>query len=463
MPETLDGVLLPFWTIEFQKNGQPTDASAVDQFINEVKARNLSDLFLFSHGWNNDRTVALALYQRFFEEMSRILSDNNFPKKNRSATIGLAGVIWPSILWPDDAASNTTAILSGGVGGAVGVGAGGPPVAAVATPGEVREELNKVYDAGQQQTLLNELINLLEQQPKNDDAVSEFRSKMAALLASEPADTPADHKQPDYAEGAISQLSDNEWRDLLGVLASDPNLPQESTGGGAAFDHFNTLWKGAKQALRIATYWQMKQRAGIIGKEGLGANILTRLANHANKTRINLLGHSFGARLVSFSLAGLPAPRSDSPSPIKSLFLLQGALSHYAFADRLPHDLTRSGALKGMADRVDGPLLTTHSLMDLAVGISYPAASFLNRDDAAAMAMDPSLRWGAMGHDGAQAVNATGVDLLPPGATYPFKPGQWLNLDGNTIIIHGGLPSGAHSDIVHPATAWAALSAAAIV
>jgi hypothetical protein len=161
-------------------------------------------------------------------------------------------------------------------------------------------------------------------------------------------------------------------------------------------------------------------------------------------------------------LAGLPAEAAETSSPVKSLFLLQGAFSHYAFADRLPHDASRSGALKGMARFVDGPLITTHSLKDLAVGLSYPAASFVNQDDAAA-AVDQSVRFGAMGHDGAQAVNAAGTSLGPPGTGYSFENGKWLNLDGNSVIIHGGFPSGAHSDIVHPQTAWAALAAAGLV
>ena len=61
------------------------------------------------------------------------------------------------------------------------------------------------------------------------------------------------------------------------------------------------------------------------------------------------------------------------------------------------------------------------------------------------------------------AVGAKSEPLSAPGKKYAFAAGQWLNLDGNSVIIHGGRPSGAHSDIVHPHTAWAALAAAGIV
>lgn len=114
-----------------------------------------------------------------------------------------------------------------------------------------------------------------------------------------------------------------------------------------------------------------------------------------------------------------------------------------------------------MSKRVDGPLLTTFSGFDKAVGYAYPAASVLANDDAAA-ADDLMYRWEGMGCDGAQAVNAAFKPLGDPGCTYAFTKGKWLNLDGNAVITQGGLPSGAHSDIIHPQIAWAALNAAGI-
>src|SRR5262249_32460313 len=149
-------------------------------------------------------------------------------------------------------------------------------------------------------------------------------------------------------------------------------------------------------------YWQMKKRAGRIGQTGLGP-LLGRLAGAQPDLRIHLLGHSFGARLVSFALAGLPD--GGMPSPVKSLFLLQGAFSHFAFAQELPYDPARGGALAGMTARVDGPLVVSFSSFDTAVGDLYPLASIVAGDDASAIP-NVLFRWGAMGHDGAQAVDA---------------------------------------------------------
>lgn len=450
----------PFWLLTFDKHGSPEDTGAIDHLIAELNAQKITDLFIFSHGWNNDRSAALALYNRFFGEVRKVLDVT--PAKSGTTRIGVAGIVWPSILWPDDAQSASMHQVVTGGGGGVALGGGPPVTAAQATPKQIRDELRKGYDNAAQLKLLEELTAMLETQPKTEAALKEFRLKLGELLESE-AGGSVDSKQADSAESGIAALNDQKWRGLLEVLG-DQALHGQLSGGGAAGigDPFKKLWAGAKDALRVTTYWQMKERAGVVGRSGLGEKVLARISAEAGKTRVHLLGHSFGARLVSFSLSGLPASVERERSPVKSLFLLQGAFSHFAFADQLPHDATRSGALKGMAARVDGPLLTTHSQKDLAVARSYPAASFVNGDDSAAAA-DQLARWGGMGYDGAQAVGAAHEMLAPPGKRYPFEKGKWLNLDGNKVIVHGGLPSGAHSDIAHPHTAWAALAAADIV
>jgi hypothetical protein len=462
MPETLDG--FPFWVLEFNKDATPVDAAAVQRFPSELKSEGISDLFIFSHGWNNDHAAAKSLYQRFFAEVARLFQDANVPKKIPGAKIGVTGVLWPSILWPDDAPTD-------GPQPELPRPAGGGSVALVAAkakvpikkaePKDINTTLKRTYDDARQQQLIDELTAMLEEQPADDAAINAFRTKLGELLASEhPGRT--DKEEPDDAERGIVDLNDRKWRQLLVEVGNNAEKRGSAKGGAVGLgDPFTKLWDGAKDVLRIATYWQMKNRAGVVGRDGLG-KVLGRLPQDAPDLRVHLLGHSFGARLVSFALSGLPATMTQTKSPVKSLFLLQGAFSHYAFADELPHDRTRSGALKGMAARVDGPLLTTQSLRDYAVGVSYPAASMVNNEDAAAFD-NPSARWGAMGHDGAQAVKAPTLPLSAPRGTYPFSKGGWMNLDGNEVIIHGSLPSGAHSDIVHPHTAWAALAAAGIV
>jgi hypothetical protein len=67
-----------------------------------------------------------------------------------------------------------------------------------------------------------------------------------------------------------------------------------------------------------------------------------------------------------------------------------------------------------------------------------------------------------MGHDGAQAVGATIVTLKANGAPYVLAPSKFTNIDASDVVCHGGPPSGAHSDIIHPELGWAMLTAAGL-
>lgn len=433
MPDMIAG--FPFWTLGFDEEGRPRNSSAVEDFVSEV-AKERTDLFIFSHGWNNDETMAMALYSAFLGEMRKLLEDPGRPRK-RPARLAAAGIVWPSIKWPDD-----------GVGGE----------GAAALQGDAPDlfgSLETVFSTTSERAELKKLEQLLDEREGTPEALGQFRQALTGLLGSAP-------EAPGLDDVESSVLSGPGFQDVLEALA-----PEGDSEGGAAGlgDTFDRLWGGAKNALRVATYWKMKKRAGVVGREGLGP-LIGRLRQESKDLRVHLLGHSFGARLVSYALAGLPASALRPSSPVKSVFLLQGAFSHFTFASVLPFDASRGGDLAGMAGRVDGPLLTTHSRLDTAVGAAYPAAQVLVGEDAAGLgdvAGEVLFRFGAMGADGAQAVNAKDCRLGAPGAQYPFATGQWLNLDGNEVIVKGGPPSGSHSDIVHPHTAWAALAAAGIL
>lgn len=442
MPKQVAG--FPFWEAAFDENGKLRDSGAMDRAIAEIAGSKLTDLFIFSHGWNNDRNMAHVLYDGFFQQVRKLIDDPGFPKK-RPANCGVMGVFWPSILWPDEQA----AAAPHERGGAAGVDAA---PAAKANALATAEDLSTVFGAKHEDTI-RRLLDLLQAREGGEDALRECSEKIASLFAEREIGI------EDSLEAAALRSKPQTWRKAFELLSEEEAT--QGPGGGAAGlgDGLRKLWDGAKGALRVTTYWQMKDRAGIVGKNGLGP-LIGQIAKTAPEVRLHLLGHSFGARLISYALAGLGAPAA--PSQIKSLFLLQGAFSHFTFAAALPFDRTRSGDLKGKDKLVDGPLLTTFSELDLAVGRAYPLASIVAGADNSKMEEIVS-RWGGMGSDGAQAVAAKPLQLKRPGFAYNWTKGGWHNLDGNQIIKNGGPPSGAHSDIIHPETAWATLSAAGIV
>ncbi|HEV3014094.1 MAG TPA: serine-threonine protein kinase [Actinomycetota bacterium] len=426
------------WEVGFDEHGK-AGRGDVDKLLGELPGRDLTDLFVFAHGWNNDRGQARRLYDLWFGQVPGLLATDGA----QGVKAGWLGVVWPSKRWADE--PEPTVAAEGGGAAGLGDGAGPPPPDPVLV-----EDLKDVFEGDERRAALDELARLLEERPEDPAALARFQALMGEL-AGEPDAGPAGEDQGELA------LLEDDPEEVFGRFADA--VPRTGEGGAAGIgDTFGRLWNGAKEALRQLTYFEMKKRAGVVGKDGLGP-LLGRIHQADPQLRVHLIGHSFGARLVSFALAGLPDP---ADSPVKSLYLLQGAFSHFAFADALPMDRSRGGALKGMAARVDGPLVASFSVHDTAVGKLYPLASLSSRDDAAGLE-DRLFRWGGIGHDGAQAVDATVAALAPVGSSYPFQPGRFVNLDGNAIVNRGGPPSGAHSDIFHPELVWAGLAAAGVV
>jgi hypothetical protein len=426
----------PYWELEFDSVGKETTQSFASKCIEEASKQRIADLFIFSHGWNNDRTAARSLYERFFEVIRRILTARRVSAPLGSA-VGIVGVLWPSILFPDDQPQTSSG------GAAALLDASGST--------NVFVELKKVFP--NETVTLEKLELLLAEQPESIDELMRFQALLTDLAPALSTDEGSD-------ESGIMRLGWEKVFTRLSTLA-----PPAARDGAATLDSgFKRLWTGAKEALRVTTYWNMKERAGVVGERGLGPFIAALrqeyevVAGSSPALHIHLIGHSFGARLVAFTLKGLPPQFDTESSPIKSMTLLQGAFSHFAFAESLPHDDSRSGALAGLQSRVDGPIVVTHSKRDLAVIKRYPQASLLSDDDAAAFKM-LNYRFGGMGADGAQNVNATEEWFKAVGQPYRLLKGQFINLNGDDLITKGSPPSGAHGDIFYEEIAWAVLLA----
>ena len=67
----------------------------------------------------------------------------------------------------------------------------------------------------------------------------------------------------------------------------------------------------------------------------------------------------------------------------------------------------------------------------------------------------------------ARQVLSSACTLVPrecaaAGSSYRLAPGRFTNIDATSVIVAGGLPSGAHSDILHPEVAWLVVTAAGL-
>ncbi|MEV6835130.1 serine-threonine protein kinase [Streptomyces sp. NPDC051133] len=423
----------PYWELTFDADGD-VDGPERDRLVAQVTEHGVRDLIVFAHGWNNDRSGATALYRRFFAPV---------PGLAPRARLGYVGVIWPSMRFSDEPIPDFP-----------------KSVAAVEAEAVPRPALDKDTRRALLETfpgrapVIDQLARMLDERPAGDQGLTEFGRLVRLLAGGERAgvgDT-GEEGEPSVLTGDPAGACDEFAAALAAV---------ESPGAPAAGFGIPNPWDGAKELLRQATYYTMKRRAGTVGEHGLGP-VLGQLAQAAPGVRVHLAGHSFGGRLVAFALLGL----ADGVRTVKSVTLLQGAFSHYAFADRLPQDAHRAGALKDRQRRIDGPLVCCHSHFDSALGTFYPLASRLSGDDRScaggeiAAVLGP--RWGAMGHDGVQAVPGTARMDLAAALGGALPASGCVNVDAAAVVRRGGPPAGAHSDILHPELARVVLAAGRI-
>ncbi|MEU6369735.1 serine-threonine protein kinase [Streptomyces sp. NPDC046931] len=439
----------PYWELTFDADGD-VDGAERDRLLADVTRRGVRDLLVFAHGWNNERPGATRLYGRFFAPM---------PSLAPKARLGYAGVIWPSMMFADEPVPDfpRSAVAD---------------ASSAARPGldeSSRQALAKVFPG--RATEVDELARLLDRPPDDAASLEEFGQLVRLLVEVDPQGPQAACAGDTGREGPSGSgpaMLSEDMTQVCRVFARA--LEQVESAAAAGVEGFSWtpkgLWDGAREVLRQATYYAMKRRAGTVGERGLGP-VIGRLARTAPGVRVHLVGHSFGGRLVSFALRGLP----DGVRTVKSVTLLQGAFSHYAFAARLPGDSRSGGVLHGYRDRVDGPLVCCYSGFDSALGTLYPLASRMAGDDRSltdglAEGFDIGRflgpEWGAMGHDGVQAVDGTrGLTLAD--ALRGLPAAGCVNVDASAVVCHGGPPSGAHSDIVHRELAQLVLAAGRVV
>ena len=437
--------------IRFDEDGH-VDPDGERALHDTLDRTNPTDLLIFSHGWNNDPATARRLYDAFFGRVDSVLASHGAPGRN----VAYLGVFWPSLLWSDEPIPDFSpgAVVDLGAGAGPGAGFGPPQVFDPPPPpdAELQQQIRAAFPADVADSVA-ELLTLIEQRPDSEAELHRARELVQTIAASAgPAgDGERDAKPP---SAALADPRNKLFEEFAAAL-EELHVDTGEVGGAAGFgDALQRLWHGAQEVLRGMTYWQMKNRAGVVGEVGLGPLIGRLRTQHAD-TSISLIGHSFGARVVSYSLKGLAVPNS-----VKAVTLLQGAFSHFAFADTLPMDQNRSGALNGQQAKVIGPVTACYSKFDSAVGVMYPLASGVKGDDAAAL-VNPAFRFGGMGHDGHQQ-GVEELGLLPPGQHYDFNSKKLVNIDAQRVVRNGKPPSGAHSDIIYDELAWVVVDAAGL-
>jgi hypothetical protein len=353
---------------------QITAAALADQPI--------TDVFVFSHGWMADLPAARRQYAKWVKAMGDSRGD-----LEQLATLRpgfrplLVGLHWPSRPWSEEefAAASFDPSASGRL---------------------VDEYAATIADTPAARDALQVILSAALEDPDPDELPQEVADAYAVLDreadlgADDPGDPGADREPFD---------PDRIMRDAK----TEVSLGRFDIGSLLA-------------PLRVLSFWKMKDRGRRFGQTG-SRSLLDDLQEASEDTvRFHLMGHSFGCIVVSAMLVG-PGGRGLA-RPMYSAALLQGAFSLWSYCSDIPVARGRPGFFHRVVEggRVAGPIITSQSSFDVAVGRFYPLGAGVARQVEFAPGELP--KYGAVGAFGLRGPGLTIEDreLLPADQPYNF-------------------------------------------
>ena len=426
----------PFLNLNFTKESK-VDVTDRQELISATREGAFTDLLVLCHGWNNDIEEARALYEELLGNMRKAIVPGH-PAAGRATLV--LGVFWHSKRFTDDAL-RPNAQAEGGVVAADDLG---PDEAQLAAGLDALADMVERRDDEALDRAKATLADL-EGDPKARKA---FVEALRTMLPP-PTDGEDEHSErfftPTPGDDFVASLAEpvSYWQEGGdgGLAAGSADGAGDYDGGTAGAD---SLWwsmkAGAARLLNYATYYLMKERAGLVGT-GLN-HVLGEVRTAAPTLRIHLVGHSFGARAVTAAVAG---PSRFRPA---SLALLQGAFSHNGFCADIEGKPGHFRSVMAEA-RVAGPIIATHTVNDRAVGIAYALASRLANQ--VTSFGGPEDKYGGIGRNGAMRMHDEAVMARLEDATHAYegwKAGKIFNLKADRFIAdHGAVrgPQVAHA------------------
>lgn len=430
-----DGTQIPFYVIPFDKEGRCDGPATRADLINTVRNGSFTDIFLFSHGWNNDWSAATGRYESFISGFMKMRHDRGLPVPTPWRPL-LVGIFWPS-----------TALVFGEKEKGPGIAAAEPTDAAVA---EERREVQEIAEMLPPEHV--ERFYELAQRPALSDEEALDLARIALSLAARSSDEITDGTS---SPEDLVRL----WKELpesAGAQPAEEPLGEDDFGmvdaaaGPQAAGALDFL--DPRGIVRLFTVWQMKDRAGAVGFQGVAPLLRDLLA--AGPSRLHLIGHSYGGKVVLSATAAAELPR-----PVETMLLLEPAVSHLCFADSVP-TLGKPGGYRGVLSRVRKPILSTFSSRDVPLTKVFHLAvrraddlgeiRIAGAEAAATAEAAPPSNFAALGGFGPRHAGETLVDIKDPLDRYA------LPLDGPRIYgLRGDRTIGGHGDISNESTWWA--------
>jgi hypothetical protein len=443
-----------YYLLVFDEHGQEraeVDGKFMSELVRERVADRteaVTDVFFASHGWQGDVPGAIKQYDAWVGAMLEVESDRELARERRPGfTPLIVGLHWPSLPWGDEAIPHNSG------GGGVGVlSAGGASLPAIDV--EVSVYASRIANTSAARTAIRTILEAARENPDATTLSPQVRAAYETLFT-----------ESGLGNGDASGRpgADQDGFDPDAIIAEAQTVGVYRTGKpGVLGDPVADLRHLILTPLRQLSFWKMKDRARSFGESG-GHRLLVTLQKAAPGARFHLMGHSFGCIVTSATVAGAVGDTA-LPRPADSVFLVQGALSLWSYAPDIPYAPGTAGYFHRIIKQglVRGPILTTRSNKDFAVGRFYPLGAGLKKQVVLADAKYP--KYGGIGTFGVQGVKALTNDLPMQSVTspYAFRGGRVYNLEASGVIKNGGGFSGAHCDIAHPEVAhafWAAVMA----
>lgn len=409
-------------------------------------ARPVTDVLMASHGWKGDVPAAIEQYDRWFATSANATGDlARIQQKTPGFTPLVIGLHWPSLPWGVErlpASADSAATLS--------VGEAAP-----------RAEVGEILAATVNTKTAQQAIETLLDESRSADSTrltSTMYDAYMTLFDEIGLRTDGVNARPGFdLEDFDPQTIVDETHD---DMHEDPHV--EASAGGV-LSIVDNVRDALLSPLRQLSFWTMKDRARHFG-ETAAHGLLNDVLHEAPDARVHLMGHSFGCIVASAMVAG---PQDDGLAlerAINSLFLVQGALSLWSYANDIPYTIGSNGYFHRILAKglVHGPIITTRSSHDTAVGRFYPLGA---RMKAQRLLGETFPEYGGIGAFGIQGLDSGfpvhDMRMTTGGFVIELSEPEICNIDASEVISNGTGASGAHSDIAHPEVAhafWAGVS-----
>ena len=442
-PYQIAGVQMPTWVLQYNDAGVCESIQSRALLLDELRTGSHTDVFLFSHGWNNNFSEAISLYGNFLKQLETHVIANPPARPFKPL---FASITWPSE-WldfsdgpaiagdtsGDERLNDTINEMAAGVESAT-PGKGARFRELVAKPSVTKEEATELA------SLVKPLLN-----GSTDDEIDDGTKPVTDV-----AHPVTDGTKP-VTEGDILRAVQSE------AAARRPAVPGDiddygsvDVAGATTVDPQAAAFPGfldPRAVVRLFSVYRMKDRAGRVGTRGMGP--LLRDILEATQARVHVAGHSYGCKVM---LSAICAP-GELTRPVDSLLLLQPAISYLSLAARVP-GTTRAGGYRAALDpkRVVPPILSTFSKKDFPLHGTFHLSLRRESDLGEAQiagAGDPPSYYAALGGYGPRGAGQVLIDLPKSGTAYTLNAAKVIGLDGSANLING------HGDVASPHTAWA--------